>query len=179
MGSLFLFFNIFSAKTPSVYSRIQLSSLCVTGMIYVYSPGNVSLTPPTHTHAPSWLLLLYREPFVFTCSIQTEQHVRLWAGGVGACLYLRGGKSNEELNMDTVCESWRRLEGVFLITNYQNIDFWLVTEPALWLNRENMHIILLLTLVISNRTSFSRSSLFNSYLECCIHASLWSDLSAV
>ena len=118
----------------------------------------------THTHTPARLLLLYRDPFVFTCYIQIKQHV--WAGGWFIYIYISVWRKVEQGDIDIdirtqyvlwmwvlyvldICEQVPHLTDTsweYIDPNHQNIDFWLVKEHPLcgWIGKLAQAVTLLL-----------------------------------
>lgn len=140
-----------NARCALEYNCFQVS--------YMFIPWGTSIhiLSPLYafTCTPSSLLLLYRGPFIFTCNIRIKQHMHVCTGGWYLLIYISGSKWKERIHIHTqyVCENCRSLSfmnnyymwltlapGSILIlhiTLHQHIDFWLVNEPTLWLNREN------------------------------------------
>lgn len=78
----------------------------------LWSSAHTLLRAHTHTHT-STLLLLYRDPFIFTCNIQIKQHVHVWAGGGFMCLSRYGWEWKEYACGSCMCSSFVWMEEIY------------------------------------------------------------------
>lgn len=118
--SVFLSLDVFNGIKQDQWCAVEIVSFVY--LIYVddvFTPQGASVRISICPHNLRRLLVLDRDPFAFTCSIQMKQHVPVWAGGrVGwgraggwYMLITQWGKLNEELNMDIVCNCESMLVG--------------------------------------------------------------------